>query len=84
MSTAVGYPAEAVPSMPYPQSPNEGDAPFPPVHQPTPQRIHGPIPREPIHPELPEGPVHPDPEAVPRRNVDASDPRGSGARGGRL
>ena len=47
-------------TMPHPTSPNEpGQPEFPPVHEPIPQRIHEPVPQEPIHPPLPEEPQPP-------------------------
>ena len=70
LAAAQPDPPPVAPSSPYPSSPNERDAPFPAVHQPTPQHIHAPIPPEHIHPDLPEGPTSPDPDAVPRRNLD--------------
>ena len=47
-------------TMPYPTSPNDpGQPPPAPMHSPGPQRIHEPIPAEPIHPDIPEEPPGP-------------------------
>lgn len=50
-------------TMPYPVSPNDPVQPqLPPIHEPHPQRIHEPLPPEPIHPDVAPEPASPTPE----------------------
>jgi hypothetical protein len=59
-------------TMPYPSSPNDpGQPQLPSVHEPIPQRIHEPIPAEPIHPAAPPEPD--EPGSTP--DVPAHEPR---------